>query len=170
MRRSVLTSIIRANQQSQLWAVYEADYECDASTCRHESSAVLGTKDQEKRAPFRLARSLGGSHDCQAGGIRFEARQDIRRVFGHHAEMPQITIQFPLSIRGKTSSTRSRPRICLSGQAFAMHMSNNSRTKQLLGVKQARLIMNDPLSSSLSGLNLWLPIPDRRHQQRWLFV
>ena len=128
------------------------------------------SKNQEKRAPFRLARSLGGSHDCQAGGIRFEARQDIRRVFGHHAEMPQITIQFPLSIPGKTSSTRSRPRICLSGQAFAMHMSNNSRTKQLLGVKQARLIMNGPLSSSLSGLNLWLPIPDRRHQQRWLLV
>ena len=41
-----------------------------------------------------------------------------------------------------------------------MHMSNNLRTKQLLGVKQARLIMNDPHSSSLSGLNLWLPIPD----------
>ena len=93
LRRSVLMSIIRANQQSQLWAVYEADYECDSSTCMHESSDVLGIKIQEKRAPFRLARSLGGSHDCQAGGIRFEARQDIWRVYGHHAETPQIIIQ-----------------------------------------------------------------------------
>ena len=111
LRRSVLMSIIRANQQSQLWAVYEADYECDSSTCMHESSDVLGIKNQEKRAPFRLARSLGGSHDCQAGGIRFEARQDIWRVYGHHAEMPQIIIQYPLSIPSKTSFTRSRLRI-----------------------------------------------------------
>ena len=35
--------------------------------------AVLGTKDQEKRQPFRPAMNLGGTHDGKAGDIRYES-------------------------------------------------------------------------------------------------
>ena len=60
LRRSVLMSFIRANQQSQLWAVYEADYECDSSTCMHQSSDVLGIKKSGEESAISFGKKFGG--------------------------------------------------------------------------------------------------------------
>ena len=53
-------SFIRANQQSQLWAVYEADYECDSSTCMHQSSDVLGIKKSGEESAISFGKKFGG--------------------------------------------------------------------------------------------------------------
>ena len=110
--------------------------------------AVLGTKDQEKRQPFRPAMNLGGTHDGKAGDIRYASAS------GHLAR------QFPTSTPARISPTRPRPRFRPPGQACEMHMANNPRTKQQLGVKQARLTMNDPHTSSLS-LEAMTPNPGK---------
>ena len=47
MRRNVLTANITANQQSQLWAGYEADHECDGPTCWQEIWGAVMTAKRE---------------------------------------------------------------------------------------------------------------------------